>query len=119
MIRKLLFATLIFSLVAAGCTKLDEKLNGQLSGSQIGGGGSVNTAALLSGIYDNIRGTFQGQEGVYALWEMTTDELIGPTRGGDWDDIGAWRVLHAHKFDADHIRIREVFTKILTISIPG
>lgn len=113
MIRKLLLTSLILSLVAAGCTKLDEKLNGQLTDSQVGsGGGSVNTAALLNGIYDNIRGTFQGQEGVYALWEMTTDELIGPTRGGDWDDNGAWRVLHAHKFDADHIRIREVFANL-------
>lgn len=113
MIRKIILSTIIVSLVAAGCTKLDEKLNGQLTESQVGGGGSsVNTAALLTGIYDNIRGTFQGQEGVYALWEMTTDELIGPTRGGDWDDNGAWRVLHSHKFDGDHIRIREVFANL-------
>ncbi|MBL7748846.1 MAG: hypothetical protein JNM19_15520, partial [Chitinophagaceae bacterium] len=89
MIRKIVLSTIIVSLVAAGCTKLDENLNGQLTESQVGGGGSsANTAALLTGIYDNIRGTFQGQEGVYALWEMTTDELIGPTRGGDWDDNG-------------------------------
>lgn len=113
MIRKLILSLSIITLVAAGCTKLDEKLNAELTDDQVGGGGGpVNTAALLNGIYDNIRGTFQGQEGVYALWEMTTDELIGPTRGGDWDDNGAWRVLHAHKFDADHIRIREVFANL-------
>lgn len=113
MIRKLLITMFVFSLVSVGCTKLEEKLNGQLTESQVGGGGgSANTAALLSGIYDNIRGTFQDQAGVYALWEMTTDELIGPTRGGDWDDNGAWRVLHSHKFDADHIRIREVFAAL-------
>jgi starch-binding outer membrane protein, SusD/RagB family len=113
MIRKLLFSLLIVSLVTAGCTKLDENLNGQLSDAQVGGGSATgNAAALLTGIYDNIRGTFQDQAGVYALWEMTTDELIGPTRGGDWDDNGAWRVLHSHKFDADHIRVREVFAAL-------
>jgi starch-binding outer membrane protein, SusD/RagB family len=113
MIRKLIFSLSIITLVAAGCTKLDEDLNGQLSESQVSGGGSsASAAALLTGIYDNIRGTFQGQEGIYALWEMTTDELIGPTRGGDWDDNGAWRVLHSHKFDGDHIRIREVFANL-------
>ncbi len=113
MIRKLLITMFVFSLVSVSCTKLEEKLNGQLTESQVGGGGgSANTAALLSGIYDNLRGTFQDQAGVYALWEMTTDELIGPTRGGDWDDNGAWRVLHSHKFDADHIRIREVFAAL-------
>ena len=109
MIRKFILTILVISVFALGCTKLDESLNGQLNESQISGGGSANTAALLNGIYDNIRGTFQDQAGVYALEELTTDELIEPTRGGDWDDNGAWRVLHAHKFDADHVRVREVF----------
>ncbi len=112
MLRKISTIILAISVTAVGCTKLDEKLNGQLNDTQVGGGGSANTAALLNGIYDNIRGTFQDQAGVYALEEMTTDELIGPTRGGDWDDNGAWRVLHAHKFDADHIRVREVFAAL-------
>ena len=110
MINKIIVSIFILSLTVTGCTKLDEKLNGQLTEAQVGGGGSgsANTGALLNGIYANIRGTFQGQEGIYALWEMTTDELIGPTRGGDWDDNGAWRVLHAHRFDADHIDRKSV-----------
>jgi hypothetical protein len=112
MIKKSFLTIILISLFTVSCTKLDEKLNGQLTSSQVSGGGTANTAALLSGIYDNIRGTFQDQAGVYALWEMTTDELIGPTRGGDWDDNGAWRVLHAHKFDADHVRVREVFAAL-------
>ena len=114
MIRNLFASMLVLAVLTLSCTKLDENLNGQLTDSQIGGGGSgsANTAALLGGVYDNIRGTFQGQEGIYALWEMTTDELIGPTRGGDWDDNGAWRVLHSHRFDADHIRVREVFNNL-------
>ncbi len=112
MIKKSLLKIMVITLFTVSCTKLDENLNGQLNESQVGGGGTANTAALLNGIYDNIRGTFQDQAGVYALWEMTTDELIGPTRGGDWDDNGAWRVLHAHKFDADHVRVREVFAAL-------
>ena len=109
MIKKIFLTIIVISLFTVSCTKLKENLNGQVSDTQIAGGGAGNTALLLSGIYENIRGTFQDQAGVYALWEMTTDELIGPTRGGDWDDNGAWRVLHAHKFDADHVRVREVF----------
>jgi starch-binding outer membrane protein, SusD/RagB family len=112
MLKKLLTVMLGLSLITISCTKLNEDLNGQLSESQVSGGGAANAGALLAGVYDNIRGTFQDQAGVYALWEMTTDELIGPTRGGDWDDNGAWRVLHSHKFDADHIRVREVFAAL-------
>ncbi len=113
MTRNKIIILMLFSMLLVNCTKLNEKLNGGLTGEQVGGGGSGgNVASLLNGIYGNIRGVFQGQEGIYALWEMTTDELIGPTRGGDWDDNGAWRVLHSHKFDADHIRIREVFANL-------
>ena len=112
MIKKIFLTIIVISLFSVSCTKLKENLNGQLNENQVAGGGAANTAALLNGIYDNIRGTFQDQAGVYCLWEMTTDELIGPTRGGDWDDNGAWRVLHAHKFDADHVRVREVFAAL-------
>ncbi|MGE5107156.1 MAG: RagB/SusD family nutrient uptake outer membrane protein [Sphingobacteriales bacterium] len=110
MIQKLFLPLIVLTFLMGSCTKLDEKLNGELTESQIGGSGTnANVDALLNGVYSSIKGTFQDQAGVYALWEMTTDELIGPTRGGDWDDNGAWRVLHSHKFDADHIRVREVF----------
>ena len=112
MIKKIFLTGIVITLFTVSCTKLDENLNGQLNENQVSSGGTANTAALLNGVYDNIRGTFQDQAGVYALWEMTTDELIGPTRGGDWDDNGAWRVLHAHKFDADHVRIKEVFAAL-------
>ena len=84
MIRKLLAVIFLLSVVSLSCTKLEEKLDGQLSDQ--GSSGSINTGSLLNGAYDAIRATFQDQAGVYALWEMTSDELIGPTRGGDWDD---------------------------------
>ena len=104
-------ATLL--LLMGSCTKLDEKYNSQTTyDPNASAGSNPNAANLLTAVYSSIRGTFQGQEGVWALSEMTTDELIGPTRGGDWDDNGAWRVLHSHRFDADHIRIREVYENL-------
>lgn len=107
MIRKIFIIT-FFSLTLVNCTKLDEDFPGQLTQDQVGGTGGGSTDALLRGVYSTMRETWQNQER-YAIWMMTTDELIGPTRGGDWDDNGAWRVLYTHKFNADHIRIREVF----------
>ena len=44
---------------------------------------------------------------------MTTDELIGPTRGPDWDDNGAWRVLHSHTWDGTNTHIVGVFNQLL------
>jgi hypothetical protein len=40
------------------------------------------------------------------------DELLAPTRGGDWDDNGAWRALFQHTWDADHANLRDYFNRL-------
>ena len=104
-----MFFTLVLMI---SCTKLEPKFEGELTSGQVSSGGNTNTAALLSGLYTNMQGLFQDQAGIYALWEMTTDELIGPTRGPDWDDNGVWRVLHAQKYDGENQRIVDAFKNL-------
>jgi hypothetical protein len=113
MIRKIFLMLMFGAVLGTGCTKLDEKFQGDLTASQVSsGGGGGNAAALLAGVYNSMRGTFQAQDGIYALWEMTTDELIGPTRGPDWDDNGVWRVLHAQKYDGENQRVVDAFKNL-------
>ncbi len=97
---KYLVITILAATVMVSCSKLDEKLGSQLPG--LGAGGSVSAANILSGTYDAMRGPFQDQSEVWASQQHTTDETIGPTRAGDWDDNGVWRVLHSHQWDANH-----------------
>ncbi len=106
----LISTTLLFS--AISCTKLDETLQGNLRSDQVGGAGGGNNAALLRGIYNSMRVSYQGQERVFALGELPSDAAIVPTRGGDWDDNGAWRVLHAHAWDAENQYIRNAYNDL-------
>lgn len=39
------------------------------------------------------------------LQEVSSDEIFVPTRGGDWDDGGKWRVLQEHKWGPTHTEI--------------
>ncbi|RYY57757.1 MAG: RagB/SusD family nutrient uptake outer membrane protein [Chitinophagaceae bacterium] len=111
MIRKaLLVAALPLAFVS--CTKLDEEFKGSLAPDQVGGG-AIDVAALLRGTYNSMQTNFQDQSFIYALTEMSTDELIGPTRGPDWDDNGVWRVIHEHKWDAENTRIRDTYNNLL------
>jgi starch-binding outer membrane protein, SusD/RagB family len=109
MIRKVFMMIMFLAVVTMSCTKLNQKFEGQLTASQGQSGGSNSAAALLTGLYNSMQTPFQDQTRTYALWEMTTDELIGPTRGPDWDDNGVWRVLHAQKYDGENLRIVEEF----------
>ncbi|PUZ27034.1 Starch-binding associating with outer membrane [Chitinophaga costaii] len=98
-------------LLWTGCTKLDEKLQGEATNEQVSGS-SGSAEALLRGVYNAMRLPYQSNDQVFALSEMSTDELIAPTRGGDWDDNGVWRVLHSHQWDGDNIHIRDAFNNL-------
>lgn len=108
---KLLYLT-IPTFMLFSCTKLDEKFRGDLTQAQVGGGGSASTDALLTGVYNAMRTPYQDQSQVWAAQEHTSDEAIGPTRGGDWDDNGVWRVLHLHRWDGDHLFLRNTFESL-------
>ena len=109
-IKSILFAgTLVFGV---GCTNLDEEV---LDGVVIntGGSGTVNTASLLTSAYEGLRG-FQTQGQMFALDEMSTDALVGPTRGGDWDDNATWRQIHVHTWAPDHNEVRNAWNSLLS-----
>ncbi len=56
----------------------------------------------LTNSYNSIQTTFQTQNDIYSLQEVTSDELLVPTRGTDWGDNGVYRTLHQHTWDATH-----------------
>ena len=112
---KIFFVASFLVLGSLGCTKLDEKFQGDITPAQVSGGSnSVN--ALLASVYTSMQITYQDQSNYMAMSEMTTDELIGPTRGPDWDDNGVWRVLHAHAWDGDNLHIRDCFDQLNSTS---
>ena len=100
-----------------GCTKLNEHLNSTLTNSQVTTAlGSTGTSLLLSAAYADLGGPLTGQGLVFCLQENTSDEALVPTRGGDWDDNGVWRVLHNHTWNADHQYILDVFNALNKIN---
>lgn len=100
-------STLILSV---SCTNLNEEV---LDGIPTGGENEpVNTAALLRTAYQGLR-NFQVQEQMHTLNEMSTDALVGPTRGGDWDDNGTWRQFHTLTWTPDNVEIRNAWNSLL------
>src|ERR1700676_4698059 len=98
----------------AGCTKLTETYSSTVSGDQAAAAlGANGVALLLTSAYNNLPTPFVGDQGaIFSLEENTTDESLVPTRGGDWDDNGVWRVVHNHTWNADHAQVLSVYNDL-------
>jgi hypothetical protein len=100
----LLFLTVAFF----SCTKLHETFKSEQEHNT----SNISASELLTNAYNSIAGTYTVGN-FWHLCEHTTDELIGPTRGPDWDDNGQWRAIHAHTWNADHGIISGAFSDLL------
>jgi hypothetical protein len=105
-------ATLLL-IIMAGCTNLKEKYVQTVPQDQVVAAmGPQFPTLLLTGAYNDIPGPFVAQDQVFSLEENVADESLVPTRGGDWDDNGVWRVLHNHTWNADHAQVSAVFNNL-------
>lgn len=109
--RNIIMIATVSMFSISACTKLEEKLNSE---TVAGGtsGGTVNVTALLAGAYRSLEGPFMNQDQLWASAEQTTDEAVGPTRGGDWDDNGIWRVYHNHRWTSEHAFLTNTYRSL-------
>ncbi len=102
----------IITFIFVGCSDLEEQFEDRLTLKQVEeatAGETPDVSNLLVGAYGTLRDVHGS--GADMIGEHTGDALIAPTRGGDWDDNGAWRALHQHTWDADFSNIRNFFNR--------
>src|SRR2546429_6573705 len=86
-------AALLLGSVQA-CTKLDEVPQSSITPGTFFNN-EAEALAGLSGVYAQLRGAFPGYCcAYYVLSEISTDEMVVPTRGQDWYDNGRWLEMH-------------------------
>lgn len=103
--------SIVFTAYAiSSCSKLDQELGGNESIAPPQKDGAP-TPPTISSVYGRLN-DLVGQYGYQALQEHSTDELLGPTRGTDWDDFGTWRRLHLHTWGPDHNQVNDVWSQV-------
>ena len=86
-----------------GCTDLEDEVLDRPVGIPEGG-----SSAALNSVYAQLN-PLTDQANTYALQEHPSDEMMGPTRGTDWDDFGTWRRLHQHTWDPSHNQVTDTW----------
>lgn len=91
--------------LSVSCTNLDEKevLYDQVTQDDFFTTDAEYLAAL-GAAYTNLYGTFGNADNIMPLQEVTSDEIVVPTRGADWGDGGHWVRLKTHTYNPDDPR---------------
>jgi starch-binding outer membrane protein, SusD/RagB family len=90
--KRICFALPLVLALAPGCTNLDEVPSSAITPSTFFKN-QREVIAGLAGVYAQLRSTTDNND-YYSLSEVTTDEMVVPTRGQDWYDNGTWLELH-------------------------
>lgn len=93
---KYIFIVILFA-VTCGCTNLDEKLFSGINETDYPQTEEQAAVSHLSS-YNALANLFDDSGYWYLTQEITSDELVAPTRAADWYDGGKWLVLQYHSW---------------------
>lgn len=91
---KKIISIVIAAVVISSCVDLNEEFYDRLP-ADVYPENDVQGALVTGPIYEPMR-EFLDNAGWWFCQEVTSDEIVFPTRHTDWDDGGKWRVLHQH-----------------------
>jgi hypothetical protein len=90
----------VFLLLSSACTDLTESPASSITPDNFYRNETEAVGGLAS-VYAQMRCCDAGIGSYYGVSEISTDEMIVPTRGTDWYDNGKWLDLHRHTWTAN------------------
>src|SRR5687767_844754 len=95
------FVTLLLLPAGLACTELDETPTSAITPENFNRN-EVEVIGSLAAVYAQLRNAFPGTDGSYwTVSQVSSDETIVPTRGGDWADNNRWLQLHRQTWEAN------------------
>jgi len=95
---KYIAAFIVTSIILVSCTDLSVELYDRIAAEDFPEDGTSQSSTLTTPVYAPLKDFLD-----WGCWwfaqELTSDEMVCPTRLTDWDDGGKWRVLHTHTWD--------------------
>ncbi len=96
LLGKILLVGLFITVFNQSCTNLDEELFSEVTPDDYFKTEEQFVTALASA-YTRL-GPIGFEGDIFAFQEVSTDEMLVPTRGADWDDGGDWRRISLHSY---------------------
>lgn len=104
---KALGVTALVSIV--GCTDLEENPFDEIPTENFGET-EEQFIALIGAGYTSLYGYLGNHNSYWSLQEISSDEMVIPTRGADWGDGGQWVRVHTHTMNPAEESINNAWT---------
>ncbi len=88
--KKIYVIVFMFLAIFTACTDLKEPIIDKVPQNEY----TPDPIGDMGVIYAPMQGFLDGG-GYWFAQELPSDEMVCPTRGGDWDDGGKWRALQS------------------------
>ena len=98
--EKRLFINIILVILLLGCTDLEDLPIDNIPNNRYPEN-DAQVASLSVDAYARLRTLADDEGWWYWAQEVSSDEIVFPTRDADWDDGGKWRVMHTHSWTND------------------
>ncbi len=96
-LKNIFLATAGSLLILSSCTNLDEKLYSELPGDGNYEFSDEDIQAMFGPVYQNLRWTYWGWNGVFDIYEESSDMIMTPSRiGVGWGDL--YVTMHKHTY---------------------
>ena len=109
--KKILYTLMLASIFSVGCTDLTEEVFDKIPESQYPEN-DEQVAGLAVDAYAQLRPLCDDEGWWFLAQEVSSDELVFPTRDTDWDDGGKWRVMHQHEWGDDVEGVNNMWSKM-------
>ena len=97
--RTIIISIILIVIMFMSCTDLNNKIYDRIP-SENYPENETQAALMLIPVFKPLQ-DYCDVGGYWFAQELTSDEVVCPTRNTDWDDGGKWRVLHTHTWTND------------------
>ncbi|MBD0402887.1 RagB/SusD family nutrient uptake outer membrane protein [Flammeovirga sp. EKP202] len=88
---------------STSCTNLNEELYSSVTDEYFQD--PENLVSAVAPVYASLR-SYYHHENAWGFSQVSSDETLVPTRGGDWYDGGKWLQLNAHTWNENHPHLK-------------
>lgn len=107
LLRKIAYTTLTV-LALSACTDVSDELYDTIPADQYPEN-ATQASRIAAPAFLKVQGLTTDWGGWWMAQEITSDEIVAPTRAKDWDDGGKWRDLHTHNWGASTEAVKGIW----------